>query len=133
MDRYCIGTMNKLPNRKIVPIGQAASILGVSIDTLRRWDRSGKISSVRPGGKNRYFRISDLEEIKSKGQEKLSISEAAKTLGVSPSTLRRYEKRGFIKPEREGKGDRVYSKEILNSFQKPQQEKVSIPRKIPSY
>jgi excisionase family DNA binding protein len=123
--------MNKLPTHEIVPIGQAANILDVSIDTLRRWDKSGKITSTRINGKNRYFKISDLEEIKSRSQEKLSISEAAKTLGVSPSTLRRYEKKGYIKPGREGKGDRVYSKEILNSFQKPQQEKASFSKGMP--
>ncbi|KKS82988.1 MAG: hypothetical protein UV59_C0051G0010 [Candidatus Gottesmanbacteria bacterium GW2011_GWA1_43_11] len=46
----------------LVAIGRAAKILGVSIDTLRRWDKSGKFSSVRigPGG-NRYYRKSDLD------------------------------------------------------------------------
>ena len=46
----------------LVLIGEAAEILGVSVNTLRRWDESGRLSSVRkqPGG-NRYYRRKDLE------------------------------------------------------------------------
>ncbi|MDP3994458.1 MAG: MerR family transcriptional regulator [bacterium] len=46
----------------LLTIGQTAKILGVSIDTLRRWDKNGKFSSVRvhPGG-NRYYRKSDVD------------------------------------------------------------------------
>lgn len=45
----------------LVSIGQTAKLLGVSIDTLRRWDKDGKFASVRvePQG-NRYYRIFDI-------------------------------------------------------------------------
>lgn len=47
--------------KELVSIGEAASILGVSIDTLRRWDRSGKLKSLKlEGGHRRYYR-SQLE------------------------------------------------------------------------
>ena len=47
---------------KLVNIGQAAEILGVSIDTLRRWDKSGKLVAIRKeGGTHRYYREKDLE------------------------------------------------------------------------
>lgn len=39
---------------------------------------------------------------------KLSISEAAKLKGVSPSTLRRWESEGKITPERTASGHRRY-------------------------
>ena len=47
---------------KLINIGQAAAILGVSIDTLRRWDESGKLIAIRKdGGTHRYYREKDLE------------------------------------------------------------------------
>lgn len=46
----------------LLNIGQAAQILGVSIDTLRRWDESGKLIAIRKeGGTHRYYREKDLE------------------------------------------------------------------------
>lgn len=47
---------------KLLTIGQAAEILGVSVDTLRRWDKSGKLVAIRKrGGVHRYYRQKDLE------------------------------------------------------------------------
>jgi len=31
----------------LIPIGEAAAKIGVSIDTLRRWDKSGKLKAIR--------------------------------------------------------------------------------------
>ena len=47
---------------KLLNIRQAAEILGVSMDTLRRWDESGKLIAIRKaGGTHRYYRERDLE------------------------------------------------------------------------
>ena len=47
---------------KLLTIAEAAEILGVSIDTLRRWDKSGKFVAIRKeGGIHRYYREKDLE------------------------------------------------------------------------
>lgn len=47
---------------ELLNIGQAAGILGVSIDTLRRWDESGKLVAIRKaGGTHRYYKEKDLE------------------------------------------------------------------------
>lgn len=44
-------------------IGEAAAILGVSINTLRRWESNGVITSVRtPGGQRRFDRA-DVEAL----------------------------------------------------------------------
>ena len=59
----------------LVSISQAAKILDVSIDTVRRWDKQGILKSTRPDGKNRYFAVKDLENIKF--AQPLSISEAS--------------------------------------------------------
>lgn len=104
-----------LPNqKKLVPISDAAEILGVSIDTIRRWDKSGILHSERPDGKNRYFSLSELESHKS--QKPLSISEVAKKLNISATTLRRLEARGILQPKRNKAGERVYHKDSLNEF-----------------
>lgn len=47
---------------KLLTITQAAEILGVSLDTLRRWDKSGKLVAIKKdGGTHRYYRETDLE------------------------------------------------------------------------
>ena len=43
----------------MIRIGAAANALGVSIDTLRRWERSGRVSFERQGGQ-RYHSSSQL-------------------------------------------------------------------------
>lgn len=50
--------------KKIVTIRKATEILGVSIDTLRRWDKSGLLSSIRytPSG-HRYYNLVDLKNM----------------------------------------------------------------------
>lgn len=41
----------------LVPIGEAARIFGVTVATVRRWEREGKISAERtPGGQRRFNR-----------------------------------------------------------------------------
>ncbi len=43
-------------------VSEAARFLGVSIDTLRRWDKSGKLIAIRKsGGTHRYYKKGDLE------------------------------------------------------------------------
>ncbi|MEK7470447.1 MAG: MerR family DNA-binding transcriptional regulator [Patescibacteria group bacterium] len=37
-----------MPN-KLISIGKAAKLLGVSIDTLRRWDLARRLPSIRSG------------------------------------------------------------------------------------
>jgi hypothetical protein len=49
-------------NQKIIPIGKTAKIIGVTIQTLRRWDSLGKLKSFRPtGSSHRYYRETDIE------------------------------------------------------------------------
>lgn len=42
---------------ELLNIGQAAKYLNVSVDTLRLWDKNGKLLSLKtPGGHRRYDR-----------------------------------------------------------------------------
>jgi len=103
--------INSLNPGSLVSIGQAADLLGVSVDTMRRWDKAGVLRSVRPDGKNRFF---DLKSIEKHRQDKpLKISEAAAFLKVSQSTLRRLEKRGLLTPGRNEHDERVYTRADL--------------------
>lgn len=48
--------------KELLTIGETAKILNVSIETLRRWDKSGRFLSIRkkPGG-NRYYLRKNIE------------------------------------------------------------------------
>lgn len=117
--------------KKSVSISEAAKILGVSIDTIRRWDKSGVLHSDRPDGKNRYFSLEELE--KHKLDQPLSISEAAGKVNVSVTTLRRLEMRGLIKPNRNNAGERVFDKDQIENFLKSDYflSKKQIKKKVP--
>jgi molybdopterin-binding protein len=44
-------------------LGEAARAVGVSADTLRRWDRSGKVRTVRDGANRRRVPRSEIERL----------------------------------------------------------------------
>jgi excisionase family DNA binding protein len=46
-----------------LPIGEVARQLGVSIGTVRNWERDGRINSFRTPGGQRRFPMSELERI----------------------------------------------------------------------
>lgn len=52
---------NESSNNKLFSIGSAADYLGISIDTLRRWEKKGKVSAYRSPGGHRYFKKDDLD------------------------------------------------------------------------
>lgn len=48
---------------ELLSIGKAAELLGVSIDTLRRWDIAGRLMSIRSGPRgHRFYRQSDIDQ-----------------------------------------------------------------------
>lgn len=52
---------------------EAARVLGISLDTLRRWDRAGKIQVDRDGANRRLVSASEVERIRgTEGSEVLS-------------------------------------------------------------
>lgn len=44
-------------------IGEAAKALGVSADTLRRWDRDGRLRTVRDGRNRRLVPVEEVERL----------------------------------------------------------------------
>lgn len=52
------------PNTKrLLSIGEASEHLGVSIDTLRRWEKKGRIIPMRSPGGHRYYIREDLDAL----------------------------------------------------------------------
>lgn len=52
----------------LIPIGDAARILGVSLETVRRWNAAGRITAMRTVGGQRRFKRSDVEALISEPQ-----------------------------------------------------------------
>src|SRR5258706_12703577 len=49
--------------KRLVKIGEAAQALGVSIDTLRRWERAGKIETIRTPGGTRFYSLDTMDKL----------------------------------------------------------------------
>jgi len=65
---------------RLVTIGQAAKILGVSEMTLRRWDEDGKLVSTRTEGGHRRY---DISKIRPETVRKYEFSEGRKTIAYA--------------------------------------------------
>ena len=51
----------------LVTVGEAAKLFGVSIQTIRRWDKKGKLKTVRhPMNNYRLYRLVSLKKIADK-------------------------------------------------------------------
>lgn len=48
---------------RLLNISQAASRLGVSVKTLRKWDVSGKLNALRTQGGHRRYRVEDVNRL----------------------------------------------------------------------
>ena len=46
-----------------LPLGEAARAIGVSVDTLRRWDRDGKLATVRDARNRRLVPQAEVERL----------------------------------------------------------------------
>jgi molybdopterin-binding protein len=46
-----------------VPMGEAARAIGVSVDTLRRWDRAGKLATTRDARNRRRVPPAEIERL----------------------------------------------------------------------
>lgn len=44
-------------------IGQAAAVLGVSVDTIRRWEEEGRIETIRSEGGQRLVPLAEVQRL----------------------------------------------------------------------
>jgi molybdopterin-binding protein len=50
--------------REYYSVGEAAKALGISVDTLRRWDRQGRIKTERDSSNRRIVRATEIDRLR---------------------------------------------------------------------
>lgn len=92
----------------LLKISEAAKALGVSLETLRRWEKTGKIAVTRTPGGTRLYSNSEINRILTdKKENKVFIG--AKKEAVSQRTLYRWAKSGIIPT-----AQKAYLNSVLN-------------------
>jgi molybdopterin-binding protein len=61
-----------MPMHHSLPAAEAARRLGISLDTLRRWDRDGKIATERDPANRRLVPLAEVERLLGGGEQHLS-------------------------------------------------------------
>lgn len=84
------------PQQDRLSIGEASRYLNVAIETLRRWDKKGKIESYRSPGGHRYFSRKDLKELFKKRRYQRIKKKDKSLLGTKGAT----EKTAVVASER---------------------------------
>ncbi len=56
---------SKKRDEEYYAVGEAARALGISLDTLRRWDRQGRITTERDSANRRIVAASEIERLRS--------------------------------------------------------------------
>lgn len=63
-----------------IRIGQAAEILGVSVATLRRWERGGRLRTVRSSGGQRTVAMAEVRRLRAREpqRERAIVAQSAR-------------------------------------------------------
>jgi molybdopterin-binding protein len=77
--------------RKDYPASEAARLLGVSLDTLRRWDRQGRIRTRRDSANRRLVPASEVKRLRG-GEDAHALSARNRFSG----TVRRIQVEGLL-------------------------------------
>jgi hypothetical protein len=74
-------------SNKLLKIGQVADILGVSVDTLRRWESKGKLIPIKTPGRTRLYTEAQIKAFNPQFKAKTAFS-LSKYLNIKlPNTL----------------------------------------------
>jgi molybdopterin-binding protein len=76
-------------------LGDAARALGVSVDTLRRWDRAGKLETVRDEGNRRLVPARVVDRLRPH-PERHRVGDAVSTRNRFPGVVRSVEVDGVM-------------------------------------
>lgn len=70
------------PKDRTIRVGQAAEMLGVSSETLRRWEATGKIRSRRSPGGQRLMALADVLRLsgarRAKAERRTAVKQSAR-------------------------------------------------------
>jgi putative resolvase len=69
-------------SKKLVAVGEAAEMLGVSKSTLREWDREGTLVPVKTVGNHRRYKVSDIDRINGDTPKDLAAREGSRRVAV---------------------------------------------------
>ena len=79
-----------MSDRSVYTASDAARALGISLDTLRRWDRAGRIRTERDGANRRLVPVSEVERLRGRPDDELSARNRF------AGTVRSVEVEGFL-------------------------------------
>ncbi|XTP37143.1 excisionase family DNA-binding protein [Mycobacterium sp. TJFP1] len=48
---------------ELLSVGEAAALAGVHVDTIKRWEKAGRIAALRTPVGHRRFRRADVEKL----------------------------------------------------------------------
>jgi molybdopterin-binding protein len=80
---------------KTISIGEAAKQLGVSTDTLRRWDRAGKLRTSRDDRNRRRVPVSEVERLRG-SPERHATGDSFSARNRFPGVVRSVETDGLM-------------------------------------
>ena len=81
-------------SERTLRIGQAAELLGVGVETLRRWEEDGQLRTIRSAGGQRLVSLAEVSRLlgkrrQSTGERRQSTGERRQSTGERPAAGRR--------------------------------------------
>jgi excisionase family DNA binding protein len=91
--------------KRLLRIGEASQVLGVSVSTLRRWEREGKLKPIRVGKERRYDYDQLMEFLGKTNEDAVAIYGRVSSSDQKEDLNRQLE---FLRQKVEGKYEKVY-------------------------
>jgi molybdopterin-binding protein len=82
----------KIPVDATLRVGEAAELLGVSVDTLRRWEAEGRLAVRRSRGRQRLVSIADVRRLQASRRKREQPIVARSARNRFPGIVTRVEK-----------------------------------------
>ena len=82
----------KKPMNSALRVGEAAELLGVSVDTLRRWEAEGRLRVRRSRGGQRLVSLADVRRLQAKRRKRDQRTVAQSARNRFPGVVTRVEK-----------------------------------------